>query len=304
MAVIVERNYEDYTDLLPIQYNDSDNLREFLRIYLEKVEDLNVSQLELSEINTDFKTATGYQLDLIGKLVGALRQGRSDSDYRNYILFKISINIGSGTPEDVINYLSIATDATRIRYFEHYPACTVLETNGTNIPSAIPSTLDNVTPAGVRTGGIMVLIDDYGFRPVELSTAYDNQYTYVPNATIDDVDFGSVDAEMGGSLIECAKGADFSGLALGQSGAELGTMELQSFDGDKVFALVGVEFLLGQGIYPELSDIYETGYSLAGDEKMLAGDEEALAAGLFVKEGAGNRGKRAELLTDRNQSSF
>lgn len=304
MAVIKDRDYEGYVSLLPIQYNDSNNLREFLRIYLESVQDLNVAQLELSEINTDFKTATGYQLDLIGKLVGAERKGRTDSDYRNYILFKISVNIGSGTPEDVINYLSIATDATRIRYFEHYPACTVLETNGTTIPDAIPSTLDNVTPAGVRTGGIMVLIDDYGFRPVELSTAYDNEYTYVPNAATEDVDIGSVDAECGGAFIECALPAAFTGLSLGQTGAELGSMELKSYEGDKAFALVGTEFLLGQGIYPELSDVYDTGYSLAGDEKMLAGDEEALAAGLFVKEGAGNRGKRAELLTDRNQSSF
>ena len=60
-----------------------------LLIALESVQSLNEAQLELSEINTDFKTATGYQLDLIGKLVGAERKGRTDSDYRNYILFKI-----------------------------------------------------------------------------------------------------------------------------------------------------------------------------------------------------------------------
>jgi len=277
MAVIKDRDYEEYVSLLPIQYNDSSNLKEFLRIYLEATQSLNEAQLELSEINTDFKTATGYQLDLIGKLVGAERKGRTDSDYRNYILFKISVNIGSGTPEDVINYFSIATDATRIRYFEHYPACTVLETNGTTIPSAIPSTLDNVTPAGVRTGGIMVLIDDYGFRPVELSTAYDNEYTYVPNANIEDIDIGAEDSECGGSFIECASSAVFGGVSLGQPKSELGTMELTSFIGERVFALVGTEFLLGQGIYPELSDVYDTGYSLAGDEKMLSGDEEALA---------------------------
>ncbi len=284
MSVIKERNYEEYTDLLPIQYENSDKLREFLRIYLESVEDLNVEQLSLSAINTDFKTATGYQLDLIGKLIGAERKGRTDSDYRNYILFKISVNIGSGTPEDVINYLSIATNATKVRYFEHYPACTVLETNGETIPTAIPSTLDNVTPAGVRTGGIMVLIDNYGFRPIELSTAYDNEYTYSPNATIEDIDTGSVDAECGGTFIECALPTPFTGLSLGETGAELGTMELKSFEGEKAFALFSVNSLLGQGIYPELSDIYDENYNVLDLDNL--------------------RGKRAELLTDRDQSSF
>lgn len=247
MEVIKDRDYEEYVSLLPIQYNDSDKLREFLRTYLDSVQSLNEAQLELSEINTDFKTATGYQLDLIGKLVGAERKGRTDSNYRDYILFKISVNIGSGTPEDVINYLSIATNATRIRYFEHYPACTVLETNGTTIPPAIPSTLDNVTPAGVRTGGVMVLIDDYGFRPVELSTAYDNEYPYDP---------------LGG----------FS-KTLGEVTAELGTMELRYHLSYSSFFLPDSTTLLGQGVYPELSDINNSG----------------------------NIGKRAELLTDKER---
>ncbi len=247
MSVIKERNYEEYTDLLPIQYENSDKLKEFLRIYLESVEDLNVEQLALSAINTDFKTATGYQLDLIGKLIGAERKGRADSDYRNYILFKISVNIGSGTPEDVINYLSIATNATKVRYFEHYPACTVLETNGETLPTAIPSTLDNVTPAGVRTGGIMVLINNYGFRPVELSTAYDNEYPYDP---------------LGG----------FS-KALGEVTAELGTMELKYHRSYSAFFLPESTTLLGQGVYPELSDINNSG----------------------------DIGKRAELLTDKER---
>ncbi len=266
-----ERDYTEYTDLLPIQYNDSAKLRKFLEVYLNKVQELNTSQIELSSINTDFNVATGYQLDLIGKLVGADRLGRTDSDYRDYILFKISINIGSGTPEDVIGYLSVATSATTVRYWEHYPACTMLETNGLVLPAAIPSTLDNVTPAGVRTGGILTLDNNYAHRPVELSTAYDN--AYFPTSPSN---------------------------ALGEEKSELGIIELRGIGDSVRFTLISKDSLLGQGIYPELSEVYETGYNLAGAENMLSGDTTALSAGLYFR-GKDNMGCHAELLTDRNQ---
>jgi hypothetical protein len=54
-------------------------------------------------------TAEGEQLDGVGKIVGEERQGRDDDVYRIAIQARITINNGSGTPEEIINYMVVAT---------------------------------------------------------------------------------------------------------------------------------------------------------------------------------------------------
>lgn len=155
MSEVQSKDILSYSNFLPNQYDNSPILQKLLEIFLSQVQELEDANVELDTYSTDITLAYGYQLDIIGKLIGVQRKGRTDEQYRDAIYFQISINIGSGTPEDCIQYLSSVTKATDVKYWEHYPACIILETNGTNTTSAIPQALDNVSPAGVKVGGVI-----------------------------------------------------------------------------------------------------------------------------------------------------
>ena len=169
MANIIDRDYTSYTELLPLQFRDSTKLISLLSIYLEQVEELNKAQQDLSLLSTDVDNAVGYQLDLLGNLLGARREGRYDNEYRNHIRFTISINTGSGTPEDVIGFAKTTTRSNRVRYWELPPASLVVEVNGDTIPSNLTNTIDNVTPAGVKMVGTLVIDNALNWRPCRLS---------------------------------------------------------------------------------------------------------------------------------------
>lgn len=155
MAEIIAKNILDKTQFLPIQYNDSTNLKTLLAIFLAQVQELEDANIGLGTVSTDIDLAEGYQLDIIGKLVGADREGRSDADYRLFIRFRITVNTGSGTPEDVFALLSFTTGANSVHIFEHYPASVYFYLDGVIDPSlALRFQTESVLPAGVSLGYI------------------------------------------------------------------------------------------------------------------------------------------------------
>lgn len=278
MSEIQIRDFSSYTDLLPTQFSDSENLINLLSIYLDQVEELNLAQQSLGEVSTDLEAAFGYQLDLIGNLLGVSRLGMGDNDYRDAIRFGISINTGSGTPEDVIGFLQTITKATKIRYWEHYPACTVLETNGTNIPKAIPTTLDNVTPAGVKTGGVIIVEDNICFRPCRLSEAYSNR-VFTGNSS-EVYQMGDPENEMG--LL------DMEMLAVTPA--------------DSYFKKVAPDTTFGNSILPNLSETVKDnpqGTAGMGDPTFEMGNFEMEMKSLVVQSGI-KKGRLANILTDKS----
>ena len=200
MGNINRLDIEGYTKFLPTQYGDSEKLIKFLSVFLKQIQDLEDSNVDLDKYSTDITLAYGYQLDIIGKLLGILRKGRTDAQYREAIYFKIAINTGNGTPENCMQYLSNVTKASNINYWEHYPASVILETNGTNIPSNIPNTLDNITPAGVSVGGVISSQSGEVFRGSDVTDAFNN-YVDIPSP-LNSVEVGGVDAECGNLLAE------------------------------------------------------------------------------------------------------
>lgn len=274
MSNIQVRDFSSYTDFLPLQFSDSDNLIKLLAIYLDQVEELNKAQQELSLLSTNISTATGYQLDIIGNLLGARREGRLDSEYRNYIRFRISINTGSGTPSDVINFVKSITSASKIRYWEHYPASVVVETNGNGIPTNLVDTVDNVTPAGVKAGAVLWVEDDYAVRPCRLSEAYLNYVEISGESGTPVYTMGEVDSYMGNSL-----------------------MEMNSISSNKEFAEVSPTTVFGQSVLPNISEVYSENYVGAGGTDAFSNDPDAIASGLIVTQNGVVRGTLATVLT-------
>lgn len=249
MPNVVSKDLISYVEYLPNQFTDSVKLKKFLGIFLEQVQQLEDANIKLDTVSTDIQLAYGYQLDIIGKLVGELRQSRSDTEYRNAILFRISVNIGNATPENCIQYLSYVTKATNVNYWEHYPASVVLETNGSVIPTDINKTLDNIAAAGVKVGGVIASETGQVFRGCELINAYDNFGTVVPDQL--DNEFGNVDMEMGNPVAEFSNAASSS------------------------FQFVDDNEALARCILPELDEILPSTVNGCGETLMQCGEPTA-----------------------------
>ncbi len=207
MSEITKIDLTTYTDHIPQQFNDSPLLHKLLGVFLKQVQELEDANIELDRVSTGLYDATGYQLDIIGKLIGRSRQSQADTQYRYSILTQISLNIGNGTPEDVIQYLSSVTRSTKTGYWEHYPASVIMESDG-NIPPDIANAVDNVTMAGVSVGGIIDTSGGICFRGVSLEQTYSNyELAYF-------VDAGGNHIVCGGTPAECvsAEGTLFYGI--------------------------------------------------------------------------------------------
>lgn len=61
-------------------------------------------------------TATGVRLDLVGKIVGEARLGRSDADYEVGIKIRIAINRSNGRSDDLIEICALAGPLEKVTY--------------------------------------------------------------------------------------------------------------------------------------------------------------------------------------------
>jgi hypothetical protein len=105
-------------------------------------------------------TAVGAQLDGCGAIVGELRQGRTDDEYRIAIRFRVFVNISKGTPVDLIRGLKFLTEPTESQYLESYPATVLLFTNGFFVEQSIQRAMQDLSPAGVS--GVPVAVSFMG----------------------------------------------------------------------------------------------------------------------------------------------
>lgn len=110
-------------------------------------------------------TAIGIQLDKLGEIVGELRLGRSDDEYRRALRIRVFINISKGRPSDLIYALKEITQASKVQYFESYPAAAWLYTNGYEASQDIQKNIQDVSPAGIFDVPISV---SFGETPLRL----------------------------------------------------------------------------------------------------------------------------------------
>ena len=93
---------------------------------------------ELEQVNFDLiekrwlDTAEGVQLDVLGEILDIERFGRDDESYRTLLQLKVKINVGSGTPELLIESVKLLYNATTVNYIPAYPAGVTIEQDGTS----------------------------------------------------------------------------------------------------------------------------------------------------------------------------
>ncbi|TXG75884.1 DUF2612 domain-containing protein [Candidatus Dojkabacteria bacterium] len=112
---------EEAESLLLYQFNQSPKLKALIRALVEpfSTADDELHKLHNGHYIGNAKEAT---LDVIGSIVGQPRYDLSDQDYGPWIKVAICLNNGNGTPENVLNILSILFDKEPpIRMEEYAP---------------------------------------------------------------------------------------------------------------------------------------------------------------------------------------
>lgn len=108
-------------DNLISQFKDKPNFQAFVTSLVNQVQELEVALNDLITERT-LETAVGEQLDGIGEILGEDRQGRNDDDYRTALRARILLNVGSGTPEEIVELVSYLTDDKSNELTEYFPA--------------------------------------------------------------------------------------------------------------------------------------------------------------------------------------
>lgn len=111
------------------------------------------TQMGISPNAAGMTIATGYQLDVLGKIVGLPRQGNADAQYTLLLQARIRTLTACGTTPQLQTLLKIITTGNNVPNIQDvYPAAilvqefTVPETN----PAIVYSVLNAARPAGVR----------------------------------------------------------------------------------------------------------------------------------------------------------
>ena len=113
-------------DGLITQYKNKPRLRALLQSYLDELEELKVAR---EQVRVAFRLgdAFGAQLDILGKIVGAARQGFDDAAYEQLVRAYIRAQKSEGKPEDIYAVFRILLDPGDLMVLdEYYPMSFVL----------------------------------------------------------------------------------------------------------------------------------------------------------------------------------
>jgi hypothetical protein len=151
------------------QFKNKPNIKALLLSSLKVLQDTQDSLIDYSEAN-NLATGTGVILDIIGKIVGERRAGRLDPSYRESLYNRIVINTSEGTPNELLEILSLLSKGTSTRIYEHFPLTTAFYTNG-SASSALAKTLRASSPTTSDVVSIYHDPLDNALIPSELENA-------------------------------------------------------------------------------------------------------------------------------------
>lgn len=117
----IETHVDDARGRFTSQYAEAELLKGLSDLWAERIQALeDAAWSVLTERWLD--VAVGQQLDELGAVVGEPRLSRDDSEYRDAIGVRVSINQSGGEPERIIEFLTRIAGADQVIYKEIYPA--------------------------------------------------------------------------------------------------------------------------------------------------------------------------------------
>lgn len=103
------------------QFKGLTNWPKVLTAFLDQIQDLEDMFSDLIGIS-NIDDAEGDQQDVLGKIVGEARQGRSDADYTPFIKGRVLVNRSYGTSENIIELLTVLNTGTEVVFTPLQPA--------------------------------------------------------------------------------------------------------------------------------------------------------------------------------------
>lgn len=152
-------------DKLVSQFNGSARLKEFLSAFLREIQSID-DTLQKVKAQRWIETAYGVQLDGCGFIVGVDRYGMADEEYRQAIKSRVGATAALGTPKAVQGLLKFLSKADGIQYQEHYPATSIVLTEGYGANSKLPASIESVAPAGISDIPVMVTFGEKPLRTI------------------------------------------------------------------------------------------------------------------------------------------
>ena len=160
---------EEYLTIITQFYKETATVAEIVKFLGEQTDYLHGVDRELYDLLDVYKM-TGYNLDIIGRIVGCDRDGSNDAGYR--VKLKLALTLeSSGTPEEVIASVRSVTGASSVLYIPEYPAgFWVIPNSGSE--KLTQEELNRISPAGVQAMLPCFLADAVGAAVVTADGDY------------------------------------------------------------------------------------------------------------------------------------
>jgi hypothetical protein len=133
MAILeIKNQVEEGLGKLMTQWKDKPVVVGLLTSYLENVQQVEDVLFDLLE-KRSLETAVGVYLDALGLLVGELRKGKLDDEYRRAVKLRIAINKSDGTEPVIRELIKELTNADIVNIVDTYPAAVSLLLEGEDV---------------------------------------------------------------------------------------------------------------------------------------------------------------------------
>jgi len=167
---------------MPSQFQDKTRVMQFISVFLEEMQEIE-DCIEDIIVQKDINNAVGAQLDILGNIVGAARNGQSDTDYRQSIILQRAINASKGTEALVTAFWKQYSGTSTTSVYENYPA-------GVNL----------FTDAGVPSLDAILKIKQVLAATVSLSVTFSNGTPFSFEGG-DGLGFGNLEDSTGGAFV-------------------------------------------------------------------------------------------------------
>jgi hypothetical protein len=180
---------EQGLDRLLDQYKGKPRIAGWIKAYLRQVQQLEDAAYDVL-IKRLIDNAKDVQLDMVGRIVGELREGRDDDFYRVCIYARVRINRSRGNVDDVLAVLALIT-VTPVVFHEYRNACLSLTFLAVTEydPVAIFKPLSQTKAGGVKFTMIVPTTNSIMLLPMTWDGTSDPNFA-VGDANALDVSFG------------------------------------------------------------------------------------------------------------------
>jgi hypothetical protein len=158
------------------QYQGKDRIEALVKSIAVGIQAIEDDAFDVA-LGTQFETSTGDALDKWGELVGEVRGGLRDDEYRRFIAARLLANRTIGTRDELIAIWSLATAPSTVRYFDHGRATFSLYAvrevfMRAEVRRRVRRLMDSVKPAGVSMQIIESIEGYFGFLEDDDSRGY------------------------------------------------------------------------------------------------------------------------------------